>query len=417
MKNPNNNIITVFEHEAIRTTDKGECKITKPQLDALQKFSGNEGVPYYKLIHNGVKFCEYVGVLQVGQLTIEVLPKIDKGSDENKDQWKKILIDMLKKVGTFDVSASSETSLKIKKNSILDLYIEAFLIQVEKLIHQGLIKKYRKNEANCTALKGKMVFSKHISKNIIHKERFFVKYTVYDHQHVLNQILYKTLQLIRTIANTSILQSKVNTILLNFPEMPDIKASEDLFTNVVYNRKNESYRQALLISRLLLLNYHPDINSGRNHVLALMFDMNLLWERFVYVSLQKYFKEGKIEPQLKKAYWKLNGKRAVNIKPDVVIVKNECRYILDTKWKLPNNNKPGYSDLQQMYAYTKYFKSDHTILCFPGDSDEFISGNFFSEVDSGNNYPCSILRIAMNASSPIYEWQKIISKTIQDSIK
>jgi hypothetical protein len=122
------------------------------------------------------------------------------------------------------------------------------------------------------------------------------------------------------------------------------------------------------------------------------------------------------EPQLKKEYWKLNGKRSVNLKPDVIIIKNECRYVLDTKWKLPNNNKPGYSDLQQMYAYTKYFKSDDTILCFAGNSDEFISGNFFSEVYGGENYPCSVLRIAMNASSPIYEWQEIISKTIQDTI-
>ena len=140
MNNPNKNTITVFEHETIRTTNKGECKISKPQLEALQKFNGNEGVPYFNLIHNGVKFCEYVGVLQVGQLTIEVLPKIDGGGDENKGHWKKILIDMLRKVSTFDVSVSSETNLKIKKNSILDLYIEAFLIQVEKLIHQGLIK-------------------------------------------------------------------------------------------------------------------------------------------------------------------------------------------------------------------------------------------------------------------------------------
>ena len=417
MKNLDKNTITVFEHEAIHTTDNGKGKLTPNQLEALQKFSGDEGVPYFNLIHNGVKFCSYVGVLKVGQLNIEVLPKIDKKSDENKDHWKNLLIDMLKKVGMLDVSVSSETNLKIKKNSILDLYIEAFLVQVDKLIRQGLIKKYRKNEANCTALKGKIVFSKHILKNITHKERFYVKYTVYDRQHVLNQILYKTLQVIQNIATTSILQSQIGTMLLSFPEMPYIRASENLFSNVVYNRKNESYRQALLISRMLLLNYHPDINLGSNHIVALMFDMNLLWEKFVYVSLRRHFKEGKVESQRKKTYYMLNDKRVVNLKPDVVIIKNGCRYVLDTKWKLPNNNKPGYSDLQQMYAYTKYFQSDHTILCFPGNRDEFITGSFFNEVEGGIIYPCSILRIALDSSLPVYKWQKNISEIIQHSLE
>ncbi|WP_295664256.1 hypothetical protein [uncultured Mucilaginibacter sp.] len=208
MKKQSENTITVFEHEAVRLSDTGECKITPTQLTALQKFGSTGDVPYFTLLYNGIKFCEYVGVLQVGNLTIEVLPKVDRGSDD-KNQWKKILIDMLRKVGTFDVSASSETSLKIKNNSILDIYIESFLVQVERLVHQGLIKKYRKQEDNCTALKGKLVFAKHISKNIIHKERFFVKYTVYDQLHVLNQILFKTLNLIRVINTNSNLQSRV----------------------------------------------------------------------------------------------------------------------------------------------------------------------------------------------------------------
>lgn len=415
MKKQSENTITVFEHEAVRLSDTGECKITPTQLTALQKFGSTGDVPYFTLLYNGIKFCEYVGVLQVGNLTIEVLPKVDRGSDD-KNQWKKILIDMLRKVGTFDVSASSETSLKIKNNSILDIYIESFLVQVERLVHQGLIKKYRKQEDNCTALKGKLVFAKHISKNIIHKERFFVKYTVYDQLHVLNQILFKTLNLIRVINTNSNLQSRVSTLLLNFPEMPDVKASESLFENIVYNRKNESYRQAMLIARLLLLNYHPDINSGRNHVLALMFDMNLLWERFVYVSLRKHFAGG-IQPQQTKAYWKLDGCRVVSLKPDVVLVKDKIKYILDTKWKLPANNKPGHSDLQQMYAYTKYFDSEHTILCYPGKKDDFYDGRFYDENAKGNNYPCSVLRIGIDVSSSISSWQNRITTTIEKQLE
>jgi 5-methylcytosine-specific restriction enzyme subunit McrC len=201
--------------------------------------------------------------------------------------------------------------------------------------------------------------------------------------------------------------------------MPDIKASESLFTNMVFDRKSEPYRQAMLISRLLLLNYHPDINSGRNHVLALMFDMNLLWEKFVYVSLKKYLKDGKVEQQFSKPYWKLSGKRMVNLRPDVIINKGEKRYVLDTKWKLPGNNKPGHSDLQQMYAYTKYFESSHTILCYPGPEQHLTEGYYCNEIGGKQTYPCSVLRIGLEVGHDqnIVKWQKDISDSLASVCK
>lgn len=413
MKKPN--IITVFEHESISLNHKNDAnKINQDQLKALQLYNSDNSLPQYNLIHNGIKFCEFVGVLQVGNLTIEVLPKIDR---EEKDRWRRILIDMLRKVGYFDVSASSESSLKIKKNSILDLYLEGFLNHLEKLIHQGLIKKYRKIESNCTALKGKLVFQKHITKNIVHKEKFYVNYTTYDTNHSLNQVLYKALCLVKTVNTNQILDSRVNSLLLNFPELPDMKVSAAFFDKIVFNRKSENYKPAILIAKMLLLNYHPDINSGSNHVLSLMFDMNLLWERFVYVSLKKYFKEGSVSPQAKKPYWKLSSARAVNLKPDIILVKDEKKYVIDTKWKLPNRNKPSFADLQQMYAYTKYFDSDHTLLCYPGETDDFIDGHFYNETGNGVDYKCSVIRIMMDMNIgkeniPISQWQQDINRKI-----
>lgn len=416
----NKRTITVFEHESIHAAESSESKLTPLELEVLQRHSGEDGVPYYSLIHKGVKFCEYVGVIQVGKLTIEVLPKIDRGS---KDDWKKILVDMLKKVGSFDIVSTSETSLKIKRNSILDLYLETFLNQVQVLVHQGLLKKYRKMEANATSLKGKLLFQKHIITNIVHKERFYVRYTTYDPNHLLNQLLYKTLQLIKKVNTNHLLSSKVNSLLLCFPEMPDIKVSEATFEKFVYSRKNEHYRQTILISRLLLLNYFPDINSGRNHVMALMFDMNLLWEKFVYLSLKKYFVDGHIEPQANKPYWKLTGQRVVNLRPDIVILKSDVKYVLDTKWKLPNRNKPSYTDLQQMYAYTKYFGSYHTILCYPGADEEFVDGHFHNEDDNlDEHYRCSVLRLKFDMEqypiqNMISHWQMDIAKKIDEYCK
>ena len=183
--------ITVFEHQNLRINEKG---FDTKDLEALVKFYG-QGIdfPYYTLIANGVGFKSYVGVIQIGDLQIEVLPKADKNSKNDEKKWRNVLIGMLLAVGDLDALAPSSSALSLHANSILELYFALYLKELDYLLHRGLVKKYRKVEGNVTALKGSLVFGKHIQQNVTHQERFYTRHTVYDREHKLHQILYKAL--------------------------------------------------------------------------------------------------------------------------------------------------------------------------------------------------------------------------------
>ncbi len=180
------NRITVFEHDKLFFNLKNDKE--KQLHDALELYHGNY-TPFFKLIRNGVQFNENVGVIQIGKITIEVLPKVDKSGEE---KWRNLLIGMIKTVWGFYVKSTGCSSLKLKSNSMLELYFELFISEVEYLLHRGLIKRYRKNEGNQTSLKGALQFSKHISQNLVHKERFYVKYTQYSNsnKNIIRHLLY-----------------------------------------------------------------------------------------------------------------------------------------------------------------------------------------------------------------------------------
>lgn len=403
------NYITVFEHESIKQ-GKGANQLSEKQLKALQNFYGENGIPYYNLIHNGIKFKEYVGVIQVNNLVIEVLPKVDKY--QRKSEWQKMLIAMLKAVHTFSVSAPSSSSLSIKPNFILDLYFELFIREMEYLLNMGLIKKYRKKEGNNLTLKGSILFGKHLQKNLVHQERFYVQFTNYDKKHLIHQILYKTLLLLKNINTNVALNSKIANLLLNFPELKDMKITKATFHKIVLNRKTENYKNAIEISRLLLLNYHPDINKGQNHVLALMFDMNLLWEKFIYVSLRKHLgKNMLLTAQTSKYFWKRENGRNVNIRSDILISKNNNHFVIDTKWKNIGDANPSPEDLRQLYVYLEYYNARKVALVYPG-KDQLLSGIFYSVTENKklSAKECNVIKISPDLTISV--WQEKIYKEI-----
>lgn len=403
------NHITVFEHQILKVGEQnGECTFIQHHLDNLVRFFGEKGVPYFKLINKGVQFNQFVGVIKIGQLTIEILPKADKEpNDEDKEVWLKNLIGMLRTVGIFNVTAPSSSSLKIKSNCILDLYFELFIKEVEYLFNKGLIKKYRKTQGNSFALKGNILFGKHIQQNLVHQERFYIKHSTYDKEHLLHQILLQTLQLLQIVNTNVTLNSRIGNLLLNFPEMIDIKISELLFNKVVFNRKTEEYKNAIEISKLLLLNYHPDLSNGHNHILALMFDMNKLWEKFIYVSLRKHLeKDMTITAQTSKYFWKPETGYNSKMRPDIVITKgteDKKTFVIDTKWKNIGDNNPSPDDLRQLYVYHHYYQAEKVALVYPGQS-EIKKGNYF-EIDNEkiSKKECNVIPISTNKL--ISDWQ------------
>jgi 5-methylcytosine-specific restriction enzyme subunit McrC len=367
-------LIQVFEHDKLTSKSlctKGE-ELGDKIIDKLWQYNDSNKNIYFEAIRHGVKFKNYVGVIQIGGTTIEILPKADKlntSSDNEKEDWHRILLKMLAHCKKIKVNAVSEASLRKRYQSLLDLYFELYLNEVSQLLQKGLIKKYNQKTGNILALKGRLDFAKNIQQNVILQERFYTTHQVYDYNHLVNQVLFKALKVLKTITNNTYLIDGVNRLLSGFPEINEIEINTTHFDKITSNRKTEPYNEALKIAKMIILNYSPDIKGGDENMLALLFDMNKLWEEYVFRMLLKVEDTSlKVSFQNRDKFWENKI-----IKPDIVITKKEqindevreTKYIIDTKWKVKEYAEPDDDDLKQMYVYNMYWQSEKSMLLYP----------------------------------------------------
>lgn len=376
--------ITVYEFDCLHKSELGS-KV----YDALVSFYGDDrkgAFPYYSLIKDGIRFKQYVGMLCVGNQVIEVLPKVDRDSTGNL-QWRARLLYMLRRVYKLDVKSPSQAPQKLTANSILDIFITRFLDEVDTLLNRGLVKCYHREEGNLYSLKGKMMWSKQFSKNCVHKERFFVSYITYDREHVMNRILRQTLEVIPKITFNLALRGRANSTLFNFPELKPLRVTQSTFDNLVFDRKTEDYKAAIEIAKLILLHYMPNAQGGNTDILALMFDMNKLWEEFIFRVLRRGLVGCEVRAQVQKTLWKSEKANKI-IKADILIKDDKGNnVVLDTKWKAPDKMTPSDGDLHQMYVYSKYYEAKKVVLLYPKtNGNESVHGNFVDD-DS----PCDML--------------------------
>ena len=372
----NKKFIQVFEHQRLKYNDSGDFQ--KCHFDAMVKFNELHQNKYFTIGHNGIVFKNYVGVVQIGGLTIEILPKADKKADSDKNLWQSVLLNMLKVCKRIRVESVSETQLKKRHHSILDVYFELYLAEIERFVNKGLIKRYQKNQSNQNALKGKLLFAKNIQQNLVHRERFYCEHQVYDRNHLLHQILYKGLRILKTFVNDA-LKDRLNRLLFEFQEIDNIEISEKHFRKIVFDRKNSDYQKAFDIAKIIILNYSPSLNYGSENLLTLLFDMNALWEEYIFRILQKHKKdEEKVFSQESKRFWKNKC-----IRPDIIFKTEEEAFVIDTKWKIIETNNPSDEDLKQMFVYNLHWDAEKALLLYPktGQTDSSFEEFHYDNLD------------------------------------
>lgn len=358
----NAHTIQIYEHQTIRVGDQlNNVLFDEATYQALAKYQEKQKTKYFSFVYKGIKFSHYVGIIQVGKITLEILPKADKATNNNPAKWQAVLLEMLRYCRLIKVESLGVGKVRLQSNTILDIYFEQFLVAIQQLLSKGLPKQYLTKESNQKALKGRLILPQQLRKNGLHPERFYVRHSAFEYDHLFNRILHEALKILQQVHLNPLLKLKLRQVLTSFPKLSTYRVNHRDFDQLFQTQKYRPQHDLLAISRLILLNFSPDIRSGQHHLFALLFDMNKLFEEYVFWKLKVLENDQiKVQRQASKPFWQRR-----TIRPDLVLKIEERKYVLDTKWKVLQSSSPSMEDLKQLYIYCQYFEAERGILLYP----------------------------------------------------
>ena len=346
---------------------------------------------YFKEDWGDVKTKQYCGILSFEKDDYYLLPKISNDENTNLD----IFIYMLMYV--YDIKLSNEqiASCKNEKSeTLLEVLVQMFVKNLLDELKKGIYKEYITYEDNLRTLKGKYLINENLKYNFV-KTKIYCEYDEFSENNTLNQFfLYAIKNLQKFVKNKKYLKQ----CELIFDEVENFSFDVDLL-NIHFTRVNKRFEKSYYLALLLLKRLIPLYSKGKNSF-AFLFDMNILFEKFIAKAIKSIDNNAKIQNQ--------NSFEDLLLKPDIIL-KNQ---IIDTKYKkIKSLEDLKQSDKLQAFAYGINYALKNVMLLYPKHLDDVNKELFLGE--SENKICLKINSIDLNFDGSFKEFIEEIKRRLE----
>lgn len=330
-----------------------------------------------------LKATSYVGIISLPSgFRIQIIPKIS-----NTALYYILCYLYDADIPIFDKSKFPQGSF------FLDMIASIFKSELDKIIQQGLLKKYVLEEENQNFLKGKLLIDKQIKHNFINKHRFYCKYDELTYDNLENQTILYTLTLLINLVSNNLLKQELVDLkwILENEITPRNLIKVEYVEKISFSRLNDYYEKIINLSRQIISEiYIGDIHSKEVEAYGYLVDMNLVFQKFILKLIKDVLLQYEVKGQeigINNLIQPVNKAPKIRIRPDILISKNkETKLTIDTKYKKLNYYneiaKANSPDIYQIVSYSLAYKCNGMLIYPKGDgeniryiydfSDEFV---------------------------------------------
>lgn len=333
---------TIYEYESISNEELKNHIINTTELHK-----------YFTLDWKDLKTKQYCGILNFNDQDFYILPKIANHNDEKNLN---IFIYML--MYAYDVKLSNEqiASCANEEHTILEVFVQMFAINLLNELKKGLYKEYLTKQDNLPVLKGKYLINENLKYNFT-KNKIYCEYDEFSENNSLNQFfLYAVKYLQKFVKDKKLLKQ----CELVFDEVEYKSVDINRVETINFNRLNVRFKISFEIALLLLKQSIPLFNQDKKSF-AFLFDMNVLFEKFIARMVKELDSNAKIQNQ--------DNFGDLTLKPDIIL-KNQ---IIDTKYKkIRSIEDIKQSDKLQAFTYGINYNVGNVMLLYPKDEKDVI---------------------------------------------
>lgn len=341
----------------------------------------------------------YVGIIEINDnYQLQILPKISFGNEEDIENrnTKRVFLNMLCSMKDFSGKVFNNAAIKSGKMNLYEIFINMYLQEVRELVKYGIQSTYIRQEDNLKYCRGKLSINKQLRYNILHKECFYVEHDEFLQDRPENRLVKSTLLKLQKQTSSAENSKEIRQILTAFEMVkPSVNYQKD-FSKSIIDRNTQNYKMLIQWSKVFLMNKNFTIFSGDKDAKAMLFPMERVYESYVAQQVKKVFgSAGWSVTSQDRKYYLFNYKndklcRQFGLRPDIVLKKGSYIVVMDTKWKrLENNPKANYgikqTDMYQMYAYSKKYKTPDVWLLYPVNEKMCEKEQIFFSSGDGTN--------------------------------
>ncbi|SEN92289.1 5-methylcytosine-specific restriction enzyme subunit McrC [Nitrosospira multiformis] len=365
--------LTLRERDAIPIgTDDGLSEAEAAAFARLQPSLPAGSVNWQ---HRAIRFGPFCGVLRAGNVTVELLPKIEDGQDSNEGA-RGLLVAMLRITGNLIVSNAGESTLGQQQLHLLDQFILDFCSRVRTMLRGGAIARYQDHKENLNALRGRLILTNHLLRNSFDRSHLFCSFDERTIDNPHNRALKAVLSALRSSAVSVQTRATVTTLLHHFDNVALYPVTPRDIARLIFDRMTNRWKPIFERAAWLLQGLFPDVRSGNIDGTCLLFNMERLFEAFLVVKVRQAWR-GSQENNFKivsqgpqKNLARSDSGPAFSLRPDVTLMDDDVVVrIFDAKWKRLDPQAPSFgvspSDAYQLAVYASRYRCERVALIYP----------------------------------------------------
>lgn len=272
--------ISLFEHQALSLADP-DSPLRDFHVRQLDRLNRQAGVDLVKLGYKQIRATSYVGVIQVGGLTLQILPKVDSLNQDdrrNQDSVKSAvtnLLWMLFYAGELPLHEQDVSALHTQRGYLFEVLIHIFCKQLIEQIERGLHRTYEHREESLPLLKGRWLLNRQLREQPLRRDQFIVAYDEFVPDNPLNRVFAYTVHYLQDLTRDARNRQRLDLLRtwLDEVSLPARISRQDL-DRVIFTRLNAAYRPVFNLACAFLAQEVLQFQVGQTQTFTFLFDMN-----------------------------------------------------------------------------------------------------------------------------------------------